>query len=310
MDCNEALSLISAAVDGELEEPNKGPFFDHLQSCDYCRKEYEDQKAVKNLLRSKLSKHKAPRSLVSAIKRQTSQELYQGADDLSATHAEQLLKDNPKCKKSGKLWKQKLSRLFFVEPYESKVNHFFALVLAGCVLAMLVFAGFVKKSNLSFAELQKQIIFNNNNQAKNLIDWTSSSLQSHDNATSKFSVSSNKTDKFVSQELLTHSNKIPLVSNFYISSIHSLNIYDISTVLITYLHQENSDYVIKVFVYRISDLNPDLIEPEILHSILESKCHVVNFSEKPDILFWKKENYIYSAITNHSDTNLESVFVE
>jgi anti-sigma factor RsiW len=71
MDCKESLSLMSAAVDGELREPKLSEFLEHIRICEACRAEFEAEKATKAILKNRLKRVKAPQSLVDAIKRQT-----------------------------------------------------------------------------------------------------------------------------------------------------------------------------------------------------------------------------------------------
>lgn len=45
-ECDRYLEMISELVDGELPEPQKAELFEHLESCDYCRRAYDAFSAI------------------------------------------------------------------------------------------------------------------------------------------------------------------------------------------------------------------------------------------------------------------------
>lgn len=45
-ECDRYLEMISELVDGELPEPQKTELFEHLESCDYCRRAYDAFSAI------------------------------------------------------------------------------------------------------------------------------------------------------------------------------------------------------------------------------------------------------------------------
>ena len=46
MTCIEALEYISRALDNDLNEEEMAELEKHIEECEYCRKEYEDMKAI------------------------------------------------------------------------------------------------------------------------------------------------------------------------------------------------------------------------------------------------------------------------
>ncbi|WP_083188183.1 MULTISPECIES: anti-sigma factor family protein [Prosthecochloris] len=67
MNCKKALSLMSAAVDGELSEREQQDFDQHITWCVSCAREYQESKKTKHLIREKVVRFKAPESLVNSI---------------------------------------------------------------------------------------------------------------------------------------------------------------------------------------------------------------------------------------------------
>ncbi len=146
MDCKEALKLMSAAIDGELSPQKDSEFHSHIKECDACRAEYEAERATKAILKSKLKRVKAPQSLVDAIKRQTLGAVGKEANvQLSVDFNSDKLFGGSAVRVAKSNWRQSLANTLFINPnLNSKANSVFALVLATSVLAMLVFAGFMR----------------------------------------------------------------------------------------------------------------------------------------------------------------------
>lgn len=137
---------MSAAVDGELREPKLSEFLDHIRVCEACRAEFEAEKATKAILKSRLKRVKAPKSLVDAIKRQTigNPSVSQFTQVVPAAQA--TLQQSGEFKETS--WRALLSNWLFIDAGANRrANSFFAAGLAFTVLAMLIFAGFVRTSS-------------------------------------------------------------------------------------------------------------------------------------------------------------------
>lgn len=305
MDCTEALGLIGPVIDGEVEQEKLNDFYEHLRNCEVCRKEYQQQKALKVLVKKKAEKLKAPQSLVEKIKQQTSQELYKNADKASASHAETLLNDNQQKHnqtKPGKYIKQNLSRFLFLEPFESNVNSFFAVILGVCVLAMLVFAGFVKKNSLSFAELQHQF-FSTQKEKGNLITWIASSLES---STYNGIHPERLNNQNLLKDFLSKKNAIPVVHDYKMISIQEIVIDSMPTVHIMYIHNEKPKNILKVFVCPLAHINSDILDSDIVQILNHQGSYLYHTTDNKSIYLWKSENMLYSAIASNYKMNLET----
>ncbi|ARM31190.1 anti-sigma factor [Prosthecochloris sp. HL-130-GSB] len=69
--CDEALALMSAAVDGELSYEEQEAFDQHILWCLSCAREYQEAKKTKSIIREKITRFKAPQSLINSILRLT-----------------------------------------------------------------------------------------------------------------------------------------------------------------------------------------------------------------------------------------------
>ncbi|NTW46620.1 MAG: zf-HC2 domain-containing protein [Chlorobaculum sp.] len=72
MNCNKAMVLMSAALDGELSPKEEGELAQHLAECPECRAEFQDAKKTKIIIRERIVRVKAPSALIESITRLTS----------------------------------------------------------------------------------------------------------------------------------------------------------------------------------------------------------------------------------------------
>jgi anti-sigma factor (TIGR02949 family) len=72
MNCNKAMVLMSAALDGELSPKEEEELAQHLAECPECRAEFQDAKKTKIIIRERIVRVKAPSTLIESITRLTS----------------------------------------------------------------------------------------------------------------------------------------------------------------------------------------------------------------------------------------------
>jgi anti-sigma factor (TIGR02949 family) len=72
MNCNKAMVLMSAALDGELSPKEEEELAQHLAECPECRAEFQDAKKTKIIIRERIVRVKAPSALIESITRLTS----------------------------------------------------------------------------------------------------------------------------------------------------------------------------------------------------------------------------------------------
>jgi anti-sigma factor RsiW len=71
MNCNKAMVLMSAAIDGELTPREDDELALHLADCPECRAEFQDAKKTKLIIRERVIRVKAPSALLESISRLT-----------------------------------------------------------------------------------------------------------------------------------------------------------------------------------------------------------------------------------------------
>lgn len=67
MNCKKAMVLMSAAIDGELTAREEEELRIHLAECPECREEFKDAKNTKIIIRERIVRVKAPKTLVESI---------------------------------------------------------------------------------------------------------------------------------------------------------------------------------------------------------------------------------------------------
>ncbi len=71
MNCNKAMVLMSAAIDGELSAKEDEELAQHLADCPECRAEFQDAKKTKIIIKERIVRVKAPSTLIESITRLT-----------------------------------------------------------------------------------------------------------------------------------------------------------------------------------------------------------------------------------------------
>lgn len=300
MTCKEVQALITAAVDGELDEKTMQEFLAALDKCEHCRAEYEAELQTKRLLRQKLKKIKAPQSLVDAIARQTFEKGNSSPTRFSASApAQSLLAKEPE-----RNWKRILLEALYVNPnIQGKSHPIFAAGLAISVLAMLIFAGFARQRYHAFdAEMQIEA-----NAKSNVFDIATRMFresQEPDLRSKDASVIANRL-----QEVIGAPAIIPTVKMFHPSAARVAAFGAVNVGEVRFVHDKDPNAVVAVYIARESDLlQGATIEPDVMRYISENGR---NFYRKTcpsgnQVVAWKWGEMIYLATTNDVNVNLLS----
>lgn len=67
MNCTQARTLMSAAVDGELTLKEQEGFEQHIAGCSTCFSEFKEAQKTKSIIREKIIRFKAPQSLINSV---------------------------------------------------------------------------------------------------------------------------------------------------------------------------------------------------------------------------------------------------
>jgi hypothetical protein len=300
--CKEAQALISAAVDGELDDNTMREFLIAIEQCEHCRAEYEAEKQTKKLLREKLKRIKAPKSLVDAITRQTIERGKPSTTQFNAMTAPQGTAELPK--PGLESWKRALMEAIYINPnLNSKAHPIFAIVLGTCILAMLIFASFVREERNVFdapAYLETHA-------QSNIFDATSrlfSDAQNPDIKTKDASVIANHIEK-----VFGVSPVIPKVKLFQPSSVRVAAFGSAHVGEVRFVHEKDPKTVVAIYIARESDvLKNATVERDVMQYISENGR---NFYRKTcpsgnQVVVWKWGEMIYMATANNPDINLLS----
>jgi len=300
--CKEAQALISAAVDGELDDKTMREFLIAVEKCDHCRAEYEAEMQTKKLLREKLKRVKAPQSLIDAITRQTIERGNPSPTQFKAMTAQQGTVEQPK--QSLEDWKRAFLEAIYINPnLNSKAHPIFAMALATCVLAMLIFASFVREQPNTF---DAQAYLQTTAQS-NIFDATSRLFvesQNPDVKTKDASVIANHIEK-----VFGVSPVIPKVKLFQPSSVRVAAFGSAHVGEVRFVHEKDPKTVVAIYIARENDvLKNATVERDVMQYISENGR---NFYRKTcpsgnQVVVWKWGEMIYMATTNNPDINLLS----
>lgn len=302
MTCKEAQALISAAVDGELDEATMREFFVAIEKCEHCRAEYEAELQTKKLLREKLRRVKAPQSLVDAIARQTIEKGKPSITQFNALAAQSTTAELPK--QGLENWKRAFLEAIYINPnLKSKAHPIFAVTLATCVLAMLIFASFVREDRNVFDAPS----YLDAGAQSNIFDATSRLFvesQSPDIKTKDASVIANHI-----KQVLGVSPVIPTIRLFHPSSVRVAAFGSADIGEVRFVHDKDPKAVVAVYIAREKDvLKNATIDTDVAQYISENGR---NFYRKTcpsgnQVVVWKWGEMLYMATTNHPDINLLS----
>lgn len=300
--CKEVQALISAAVDGELDEATMREFLITIDKCEHCRAEYEAELQTKKLLREKLKRVKAPQSLVDAIMRQTIERGKTSATQFNALAAQPSTVELPK---SGlESWKRAFMEAIYINPsLNSKAHPAFAVALGACVLAMLIFASFVREERNGF----DSVSYLEANAQSNIFDATSrlfAEAQSPDLKTKDVSVIANHIEK-----VFGVSPVIPKVRLFHPSSVRLSAFGSANVGEVRFVHDKDPNTVVAVYIARENEVLKNVtIEAEVSQYISENgrNFYLKTCPSGNSVVVWKWGEMIYMATTNNPEINLLS----
>ncbi len=302
MTCKEAQALISAAVDGELDDATMREFLIAIEKCEHCRAEYEAELQTKKLLREKLKRVKAPQSLVDAITRQTIERGKPSTTAFNTMTVQHGANESPQQRLES--WKRAFLEAIYINPnFNSKAHPIFAVVLGTCVLAMLIFASFVREERNVF-DAPTHLAAGTQS---NIFDATSRLFiesKAPDVKTKDASVIANHIEK-----VLGTSPVIPVVRFFQPNSVRVAAFGSADVGEVRFVHDKDPKTIVAVYIARESDLLKNAtVENDVMRYISENGR---NFYRKTcpsgnQVIVWKWGEIIYMATTNNPDINLLS----
>jgi anti-sigma factor (TIGR02949 family) len=295
VNCNEVRALITAAVDGELDDATRQAFLNAIDACPDCRAEYEAELATKLLLRSRLKKVKAPQSLVDAIKRQTIGNTEKvSSSKFSATDIQENMQSFGQTTTALHL-RRRLTEYLFINPnLNSRVNPIFAMTLATIVLAMLVFTGFMRSRHSSLIDGDAKVEFAEHS---NLSDLTAQAFHvptdGNDLRTKDATVAGNH-----AAHVLGFTPVIPKLAGFSITLARPAAMQTINAAEIRFTHTANPKVQAAVYVMKEEDIaKAQCLTPEAMtyisadgRNFYETVCPNGN-----QVVVWKWGETIYAA---------------
>lgn len=309
VDCQKALTLMSAAVDGELNAETRDAFLAHIAVCDDCRTEYEAEQATKAVLKSRLKRVKAPQSLVDAIRRQTG-----GAPDTANVQAfsrtPQIVLDHNSLAGQPK-WKLALFRVLFIDPnLDSRSNTLFAFGLAFCIMGMLIFAGFVHER--SHGAIDGTTLHIEHRAASNIFEMTTMSF-----AAAETGVKSDYLQSSDAAVLTNYLGKslsltpfVPVVKDYKAVSVRLTAFGHTNAGEILYRHTSNPKRMLSVYVSNYADVAHESCIPETAMERITQDARAFYSNLCPNgkqVAIWKWGDALYTATADDTALDLATV---
>lgn len=310
MNCKEALTLISAAVDQELSGSKLKEFNEHISICVSCNAEYEAEKATKNLLKSKLKRVKAPQNLIDAIRKQTlethvpnvqqfsianeSNVLIKQATSLACGHAA-VAQHLPK-------WKLVLADLLFMEPSQNRVNSAFAFGLAASILAMLVFTGFMRSQQVSFMDGEAVPV---DRDASNIVEMTVDAFESAKPMANK--VADPQSASLFLSKAINSPVIVPIADGFAVQSFQVTRFGEINAGELRYVSKKSPYLRFSIYVMNLEELSKTEYMPtKVDDSLLPDgqKFYHESFPVDKQVVVWKWGTTVYTAVANTEKIDL------
>jgi anti-sigma factor RsiW len=296
---------MSAAVDGELREPKLSEFLEHIRICEACRAEFEAEKATKAILKNRLKRVKAPQSLVDAIKRQTmgNPSISQFSQMASSTEA---MFQSKADSKPWQPWHVLLSNWLFIDPYTNRrANSFFAAGLAFTVLAMLIFAGFVRtQSETGLFDTSRTVAYSAAPNLCELVALNFSSKQDKvDVHTSDPQVIENYFAKTAGIQAVVPNVKGFTLSAARLTAFSSLNACEV-------IFKREPETTVAVYFINEQDMRGRLTIPNDIMEYISAdgrNFRTVRSMQGHQIVVWKWGEIIYAATTNDAHLDLAKV---
>lgn len=304
MDCKESLSLMSAAVDGELSEPKLSEFYEHIRQCPACRAEFEAEKATKAFLKARLKRVKAPKSLVEAIKRQTIgnpslSEYSQLSAGANAAYSQ------PVSPSWHTALFSRFSNWLFINPeINQRANSFFAVGLALSVLAMLIFAGFVRTTpDTGLFDSGKMLV---SSTAPNLCEMVTVSFNPQQALADIYTSDAQVAANYFAKTAGIHA-VIPMVKGY---SLSSARLAAFGAVNACELIFKRAKSVVAIYFLSEKDMLGQLSLPENILQYISAdgrNFYTARNLQGHHVVVWKWGDIIYAATSNDSQLNLSQL---
>jgi hypothetical protein len=302
VNCKEVESLITAAVDGELDAVLMADFLDSLKNCQECLAAYEAELSTKQFLQARLKKVKAPQSLVDAIKRQTIGNPKSSSLQFNAV-ANSFTQSPPSI--AIPKWKQTLYALLYINPnLNSRSTPIFAMALSVSILAMIVFAVFMRERNnclVDDAALKAEFA-----EQSNIFEMTVLAFQKPNDATDIKTADVQVIANHISKCLGIHA-AVPLMKDFKVSSTRLAALGEMNVDEIRFTHNVNPKVQVAVYLFKACDASTlHYISPEVMNYI---SVDGRNFFEKTcpngnQVVIWQWGETIYAATTDANQIQL------
>ena len=269
MTCKEVLELMSARIDGELDESALHKFTQHIDECRECRNEYELEQLTKEIVQQVIPTTKAPTSVLAAVRKSIAEE------------AQAELPVRP----PQRVFARRPNRTFML-----------ALGLAGIALVLLLITP--SKSHRSHAQpVDENIVHQAYNNFDKVLN-ASFTPDSKNNDVSMFTTSLSK--------CRCHLHMPELKECKFVKGSHSMHN---NAHVADFVFQRNSDpvYVYEAKWQDIMSAGPQRIDSNILASLVNTGWYVESREKDCSMILHLVDSTVYCTVADMNKDQLYSL---
>jgi len=290
----KALHLLPLIIDNVASDTEKDAFFHYLETDPEIKKKYESLLFVKQLLKTKYSKAKAPDHLKKKILESIQDIEWEKGEKSKVDNSSSSIQNYKTGTHKEHFTDQKKSPLFNVmKPARyliaASVIFFFSLVT-------IEFLEKVSSSGFNLHESIEQIAMSHFHSGNHV-----------ESAMASFQPASFDHASELLEKEMAHTPRMPTVEgadlkNIYYSSFSS----DYSTPVFEF-HQEEINEHVYIFAFKIDDLEKSKRierDPEAVKKCLTYDDYYISDIDGKHVVSWKWGDYWYTAVSNHNGNDL------
>lgn len=289
----EALELVTAVVDGEVNEETRRAFFASLQYFGDVRRQFQSEKAVKQLLRERMPREKAPAHLRSRIRYLLSDDIPGGADE-QEWKPDQPDPPSPSSSLTDLQGKGNLS--YTAE--SSRSMAIWKIAAAALLLAGVILAGiFWEEVGQTTYNVEEYALTHFQEHNGRLIEPT---IQTASIADAELEVS----------ERYDFSLNIPSLDKAdFMGVVWTDFVPDFKAPLLEYYlpSEDQYIYIFAIDIDRLQGFRNLVRDQEAIQTCQKPKDYHIREIDGKHIVSWRWENMWYAAISNHKGDTLASL---
>lgn len=292
----KALDLIPCILDGEATEKESRAFFEYIEEDEVVKKQFESLKIVKELIRKKCRKEKAPDRLKNKINELISDLEWEERSYSRVDNSPNSIKNEAQNSLEGSVSTTKniLYKLFKPMRYVAA-----AAVIFFFTLITIELLDRTSTSQIAIPKNLEEVVFTHFENSDRFSEVLASVTPEDINHASEYL-----------EAEFSHFPQMPLFDGAEITEVMYSSFIDNYKTPVLKFHQEDIDENIYVFAFKLDELEKERSikrDPEaVKHCQSKNDYHIREINGK-HVVSWKWGNYWYAAVSNHNGNDVVSM---